>query len=206
MVYGAVAVLSALLLIGYFLIEKKKEHNFIFLISCVAIANTGYFLLAASTSLTMAMFANGVCSYIWAGIPDEKKYWGDTNGLLSDVTGEVKDYFTFSDIDGVEVSDASLGSHCYENKMGVFNNVPRSQYTLPNNVFFGNHCHDNSLGRGCFDNSFGDNCRNNSYYNCRKRYKQLMFHCNLQFAYSSRILYNISDRNRLFWSEYHCHC
>ena len=65
MVYGAVAVLSVLLLIGYLLIEKQKERNFIFLISCVAIANTGYFLLAASTSLTMAMFANGV-SYFGA--------------------------------------------------------------------------------------------------------------------------------------------
>jgi DNA-binding CsgD family transcriptional regulator len=65
MVYGAVAVLSVLLLIGYFLIEKKKERNFIFLISCVAIVNTGYFLLAAANSLPMAMFANGV-SYFGA--------------------------------------------------------------------------------------------------------------------------------------------
>lgn len=65
MVYGAVAVLSALLLIGYLLIEKKKERNFIFLISCVAIVNTGYFLLAAANSLRMAMFANGV-SYFGA--------------------------------------------------------------------------------------------------------------------------------------------
>lgn len=65
MVYGAVAVLSVLLLIGYLLIEKKKERNFIFLISCVAIVNTGYFLLAAANSLRMAMFANGV-SYFGA--------------------------------------------------------------------------------------------------------------------------------------------
>ena len=65
MVYGAVAVLSVLLLIGYLLIEKKKERNFIFLISCVAIVNTGYFLLAAANSLPMAMFANGM-SYFGA--------------------------------------------------------------------------------------------------------------------------------------------
>ena len=65
MVYGAVAVLSVLLLIGYLLIEKKKERNFIFLISCVAIVNTGYFLLAAANSLRMAMFANGM-SYFGA--------------------------------------------------------------------------------------------------------------------------------------------
>ena len=44
MVYGAVAMLSALLLVGYLLIEKRKERNFIFLTACVAIVNTGYFL------------------------------------------------------------------------------------------------------------------------------------------------------------------
>ena len=65
MVYGAVAMLSVLLLIGYLLLEKKKECNFIFLISCVAIVNTGYFLLAAANSVRMAMFANGV-SYFGA--------------------------------------------------------------------------------------------------------------------------------------------
>ena len=65
MVYGAVAVSSILLLIGYLLLEKKKERNFIFLISCVAIVNTGYFLLAAANSLSMALFANGM-SYFGA--------------------------------------------------------------------------------------------------------------------------------------------
>lgn len=64
-VYGAVAVLSVLLLIGYLLWEKKKERNFLFLTGCVAAVNTGYFLLASAGSLPMAMFANGV-SYFGA--------------------------------------------------------------------------------------------------------------------------------------------
>ena len=64
-VYGAVAVLSVLLLIGYILWEKKKERNFLFLTGCVAAVNCGYFLLAAAGSLPMAMFANGV-SYFGA--------------------------------------------------------------------------------------------------------------------------------------------
>ena len=64
-VYGAVAVLSVLLLIGYLLWEKNKERNFILLTSCVAIVNTGYFLLAAARSLPMAMFANAI-SYFGA--------------------------------------------------------------------------------------------------------------------------------------------
>ena len=65
MVYSAIAVLSILLLLGYLLLEKKKERNFVFLTSCVAIVNTGYFLLAAAHSLPMAMFANAV-SYFGA--------------------------------------------------------------------------------------------------------------------------------------------
>jgi len=64
-VYGAVAVLSVLLLIGYLLLEKKKERNFLFLTTCVAAVNCGYFLLATASSLPMAMFANGV-SYFGA--------------------------------------------------------------------------------------------------------------------------------------------
>ena len=65
MVYGAVAALSILILIGYLLWEKEKERNFIFLIGSVAIVNTGYFLLAAAHSLPMARFAN-VVSYFGA--------------------------------------------------------------------------------------------------------------------------------------------
>ena len=64
-VYGAVAVLSVLLLIGYILWEKKKEKNFLFLTGCIAAVNCGYFLLAAAASLPMAMFANAV-SYFGA--------------------------------------------------------------------------------------------------------------------------------------------
>ena len=64
-VYGAVAMLSVMLLLGYLLWEKSKERNFIFLTSCVAIVNTGYFLLAAARSLPMAMFANAI-SYFGA--------------------------------------------------------------------------------------------------------------------------------------------
>ena len=64
-VYGAVAVLSVLLLIGYLLLEKKKERNFQFLTTCVAAVNCGYFLLATANSLSMAKIANGI-SYFGA--------------------------------------------------------------------------------------------------------------------------------------------
>lgn len=65
MVYGCIAMLSVLLLLAYLLWEKKKERNFLFLISCVAIVNCGYFLLASSGSLLMAKIANGI-SYFGA--------------------------------------------------------------------------------------------------------------------------------------------
>lgn len=64
-VYGAVAVLSVLLLIGYALWEKKKERHFLFLTACVAAVNVGYFLLCVADSVPFALFANGV-SYFGA--------------------------------------------------------------------------------------------------------------------------------------------
>ena len=64
-VYGAVAVLSVLLLIAYTLWEKKKERNFQFLTGCVAAVNTGYFLLATAPTLRWALVANGI-SYFGA--------------------------------------------------------------------------------------------------------------------------------------------
>ena len=65
MLYGAVAVLSVLLMIFYLLWEKKRERSFLFLTSCIAITNCGYFLLATSPTLTLAMVANGI-SYFGA--------------------------------------------------------------------------------------------------------------------------------------------
>ena len=65
MVYGAVAILSVLLLIGYLLLEKKRERSFLFLTACVAAVNGGYYLLAASDTLRFAMVANAI-SYFGA--------------------------------------------------------------------------------------------------------------------------------------------
>ena len=59
-VYGVVALLSVLLLISYFLFDKKKNHRFLALYCCVAISNVGYFLLAICNSLTAAKVANAI--------------------------------------------------------------------------------------------------------------------------------------------------
>ena len=64
MVYGAVAVLSVLLLIGYAL-WNKKEKLFLALFGCIACVNCGYFLLSVSGTLRFAMISNAL-SYFGA--------------------------------------------------------------------------------------------------------------------------------------------
>jgi len=59
-IYGVVAFLSVLLLILYFLFDKKKNHRFLALFCCVATSNLGYFLLAICNSLAVAKLANAI--------------------------------------------------------------------------------------------------------------------------------------------------
>ena len=42
-VYGAIALISIVLLVGYAWLAKQKDNRFILLFSCVATANSGYF-------------------------------------------------------------------------------------------------------------------------------------------------------------------
>lgn len=65
LVYGAVALLAVLLLLGYLLWEKKKEKRFLALYACVSAVNCGYFLQAVSGTLAGAMMANRI-SYFGA--------------------------------------------------------------------------------------------------------------------------------------------
>lgn len=64
-VYGIIAMLSVLLLLGYLLWEKNRERRFVELFSCVAIVNCGYFLQAMTNTLSGAMLANRI-SYLGA--------------------------------------------------------------------------------------------------------------------------------------------
>lgn len=57
-IYGAAAVLSLLLLIGCFLNVRKNRAWFLLLFSSVLVVNMGYTLLAVSTCLEMALWAN----------------------------------------------------------------------------------------------------------------------------------------------------
>ena len=59
-VYGVVALLSMLLLVSYFLFDKKKDRRFIALFCCVATSNLGYFLLSICNSLAVAKVSNAI--------------------------------------------------------------------------------------------------------------------------------------------------
>ena len=59
-VYGVLALLSALLFVSYLFFTRKKNRMFLALFGCVALSNSGYFLLAVCNSLTMAKVANGL--------------------------------------------------------------------------------------------------------------------------------------------------
>lgn len=59
-VYGVVALLSAVLFLSYSLFDKKKNRLFMALFFCVSASNGGYFLLSICKSLTVAKLANSL--------------------------------------------------------------------------------------------------------------------------------------------------
>ena len=59
-IYGAAALLSFALLIGYCLIERKRDRWFLLLFSSVTIVNIGYFALSTSYGLEGALMANRI--------------------------------------------------------------------------------------------------------------------------------------------------
>ena len=59
-VYGILALFSALLCVTYLLFDQRRNRLFLALFGCVAAANSGYFLLAVCNSLVVAKIANGV--------------------------------------------------------------------------------------------------------------------------------------------------
>ena len=59
-IYGAVAFLALLLLIGCHIVVRKNRRWFIILFSSVLVVNTGYTFLSMSTNLKMALSANRI--------------------------------------------------------------------------------------------------------------------------------------------------
>ena len=59
-IYGAAATISLLILVGYIFFVRKKKIWFITLFSSVLVVNIGYTLLAMSSCLEMALWANRI--------------------------------------------------------------------------------------------------------------------------------------------------
>lgn len=56
--YAIMAIIAIILLVGYFVLVRKKEPWLLILYICVTIVNVGYFLLAVSKTIEFAIFAN----------------------------------------------------------------------------------------------------------------------------------------------------
>ena len=104
-VYGILALFSALLCIAYLFFDQRKNRLFLFLFGCVAAANSGYFLMAICNSLAVARIANGI------------SYFGGAFSILVmllivyDVCRMPKRRWVCGVLVGISVAFHSLGSH-----------------------------------------------------------------------------------------------
>ena len=58
--YGLACLLSVILLVAYFFVDKKREKWLMLLFISILICNTGYFMLSLSQSLTFALISNSI--------------------------------------------------------------------------------------------------------------------------------------------------
>ena len=58
--YGIIFVISLLMIIAYFVVDRKRDIWLLFLFVCVAICDLGYFLLSVAKSLDFALWANRI--------------------------------------------------------------------------------------------------------------------------------------------------
>ena len=58
--YGIACMLSVILLVGYFFVDKKREKWLMLLFISILVCNTGYFMLSLSQTLTLALISNSI--------------------------------------------------------------------------------------------------------------------------------------------------
>ncbi len=58
--YGIIFAISLLMIIAYFLVDRKRDIWLLLLFVCVAICDLGYFLLSVAKSLDFALWANRI--------------------------------------------------------------------------------------------------------------------------------------------------
>ena len=68
-IYGVVSILSLFMLLGYFVLIKRREKMFTLLFCAILIVNCGYFLLSVSDTLAFALMANRISYFGSAFLP-----------------------------------------------------------------------------------------------------------------------------------------
>lgn len=58
--YGIIFVISLLMIVAYFLVDRKRDIWLLLLFVCVAICDLGYFLLSVAENLDFALWANRI--------------------------------------------------------------------------------------------------------------------------------------------------
>ena len=58
--YGVISLIAALLLVTYFIVDKKRDKWLMLLFISIFVCNIGYFLLSIATNLTFALIGNSV--------------------------------------------------------------------------------------------------------------------------------------------------
>ncbi len=58
--YGIIFVISLLMIIAYFVVDRKRDVWLLLLFVCVAVCDLGYFLLSVAKSLDFALWANRI--------------------------------------------------------------------------------------------------------------------------------------------------
>lgn len=58
--YGIIFVISLLMIIAYFLVDRKRDIWLLLLFVCVAVCDLGYFLLSIANNLDFALWANRI--------------------------------------------------------------------------------------------------------------------------------------------------
>ena len=61
--YAIMAIIAAILLVGCYAVLGKKEPWLLLLYVCIAVVNTGYFLISVSKSLQFAILANDIAYF-----------------------------------------------------------------------------------------------------------------------------------------------
>ena len=58
--YGIIFAISLLMIIAYFLVDRKRDIWLLLLFVCVAVCDLGYFLLSVAKDLNFALWANRI--------------------------------------------------------------------------------------------------------------------------------------------------